>query len=122
MTRVLIADDHEVVRRGIRTILEGHPDLKVIGEAANGEEVLQRTLELLPDLIIIDVGMPLLNGLTAAEMIKKVRPETSIVVFTMYDSDGMARVANDLGLNGFVTKTEGTAALLRAVDVVRHKI
>lgn len=120
MTRVLIADDHEVVRRGIRFILEGNPNIAVIGEASNGEEAVERTLELQPDLIIMDVGMPILNGLTAAAVIKKRRPQISIVLFTMYESEGMSQIARDMGLNGFVTKTEGRNGLLSAVDAVQH--
>lgn len=120
MTRVLIADDHEVVRRGIRFILEGHSNIEVIGEASNGEEAVERTLELQPDLIIMDIGMPILNGLTAAAVIKKWKPQISIVLFTMYESDGMSQVARGMGLNGFVTKNAGRDGLLSAVDAVQH--
>lgn len=120
MTRILIADDHDVVRRGIRFVLEGNPHIEVIGEASNGEEAVERTLELQPDLIVMDVGMPILNGLTAAAVIKKWRPEISIVLFTMYESNGMSQVARDMGLNGFVTKNEGRNGLLSAVDAIQR--
>ncbi len=121
MTRVLIADDHEVVRSGIRAILEARRSIEVIGEASTGEEVVRQALELEPDLIVMDIGLPLVNGLTAGEMIKKIRPETSIVVFSMYDSTGMENTARELGFNGFVAKSEGATALLNAIDAVNQK-
>ncbi len=86
----------------------------MIGEASNGEEVIKQALDLNPDLIVMDIGLPLLNGLTAAEMIKKFRPEIRIVAFTMYDSRGMENAASELGVNASVSKSaEKYSALLK---------
>ena len=120
MTRILIADDHEVVRRGIRQSLQGHSGVEVVGEASNGEEAIQRALELQPDMIIMDISMPMLDGFKAAEIIKKYRPQTSIVVFSMYSYDGLSDSVKKLGLDGFVSKGDNATALLNTIDAVQH--
>ena len=120
ITRILIADDHEVVRRGIRQSLQGHTGVEIVGEASNGEEAIQRALELQPDMIIMDVSMPMLHGFKAAEIIKKYRPQTSIVVFSMYSYDGLSDSVKKLGLDGFVSKADNATALLNAIDAVQH--
>ncbi len=120
MTRILIADDHEVVRRGIRQSLQGHSDVEIVGEASNGEEAVQRALELQPDMIIMDISMPMLDGFKAAEIIKKYRPQTSIVVFSMYSYDGFPDSVKGLGLSGVVSEGDNATALLSAIDAVQH--
>jgi DNA-binding NarL/FixJ family response regulator len=120
ITRILIADDHEVVRRGIRQSLQGHSGVEVVGEASNGEEAIQRALELQPDMIIMDISMLMLHGFNAAEIIKKYRPQTSIVVFSMYSYDGLPDSVKKLGLDGFVSKGNNATALLNAIDAVQH--
>jgi CheY-like chemotaxis protein len=120
-TRILIADDHEVVRCAVRSMLEGRSQFEVVGEASTGEEVIRRSMELEPDLIIMDIGLPGVNGLTAADMIKKMRPSTKIVAFSMYNSNGMENRAKELGLNAFVTKSEGSAALLSVIEALQNQ-
>lgn len=115
MTRVLIVDDHEVVRRGVRTVLEARAEFEVIGEAADGKEALQKAVEFTPDVVILDIGLPFLNGLTAAELIKNLRPETKVVGFTMFDSPGIESTARRSGFDEFVSKSAGAKALVNAV-------
>jgi DNA-binding NarL/FixJ family response regulator len=120
-TRILIADDHEIVRCAVRSMLEGRSDFEVVGEASTGEEVIRQAMGLEPDLIVMDIGLPIVNGLAAADMIKKVLPQTKIVAFSMYDSSGMENRAKELGLNAFVTKTEGSEALLSVIEALQHQ-
>ncbi|MFY9691363.1 MAG: response regulator transcription factor [Candidatus Acidiferrales bacterium] len=119
-TRVLVADDHEAVRKGIRHVLAGHGRVEVVGEASNGRQAIEETRKLRPDLIIMDWSMPELDGLTAAQMIKKFSPKTAIVIFSVHTSDLFTNLAKNLGLEGFVTKGSSSQALLCAVDAVLH--
>jgi CheY-like chemotaxis protein len=119
-TRVLVADDHEAVRKGVRHVLAGHGRVEVVGEASNGREAIEETRKLRPDLIIMDWSMPELDGLTAAQMIKKFSPKTAIVIFSVHTSDLFTNLAKNLGLEGFVTKGSSSQALLCAVDAVLH--
>jgi DNA-binding NarL/FixJ family response regulator len=120
--RVLIADDHEAMREGIRNILESYKPLRVVGEARNGAELVELTKELKPDLIVTDIAMPVLDGLSAAEEVKSFAPEIAILVFSMHHLDQLVQRAKTLGLNGLVSKDEGGEALLRAVNaVLQHK-
>jgi two-component system nitrate/nitrite response regulator NarL len=119
-TRVLIADDHEAVRRGLRSVLEGNSELKVIGEAVNGEEAVEQVQRLKPDLVILDLSMPILDGLAAAREIKKFSPGTPIVVFSMHKIKEFVDIAKRIGLRGFVAKEDDGNALLEAVDAVLH--
>src|ERR687886_989667 len=84
--RLLLADDHDLVREGIRAVLEGEPDLRVVGEAANGRETLELCRELKPDLVLMDVRMPEMDGLAATRAIKAELPQTSVLVVTTYDN------------------------------------
>ena len=120
-TRILIADDHEVVRCAVRSMLEGRSNFEVVGEASTGDEVVRQAVDLEPDLVIMDIGLPVVNGLAAADMIKKVRPNTKIVAFSMYNSSGMEHRAKELGLNAFVTKSEGSAALLSVIEALQQQ-
>ena len=119
-TRVLIADDHEAVRRGLRFVLEGNSELKVIGEAVNGEEAVEQVQRLKPDLVILDLSMPILDGLAAAREIKKFSPATPIVVFSMHKIKEFVDMAKRIGLRGFVAKEDDGDAILEAVDAVLH--
>jgi DNA-binding NarL/FixJ family response regulator len=117
-TRVLIADDHTAIRRGVRTLLDGYDSLKVVGEAADGEEAVEKTEALQPDLVILDLTMPLLDGLAAARQIRKIAPKTSIVIFSMHAIKEVVEKARDLGVRGFVSKAEDGDGLLAAIDAV----
>ncbi|MCA1826891.1 MAG: response regulator transcription factor, partial [Myxococcales bacterium] len=83
-TRILIADDHEVVRKGLRSLLESEPGLEVIGEASNGREAVERAVSAKPDVVVLDIGMPELNGLEATRRIVKAAPRTEVLILTVY--------------------------------------
>src|SRR5208282_986507 len=89
--RILIADDHDVVRCGIRTLLEAHAGWAVCGEARDGREAVAKVMELKPDLVVLDVAMPMLNGMDAARQILKARPGMPILILTLYESDELIR-------------------------------
>jgi two-component system, NarL family, response regulator NreC len=116
--RVLIAGDHAVVRKGVCSILESRTDLEVCGEAANGEEAVQKSLQLNPDLIILDVTMPVLDGFSAAKKIRELLPKIPILILSMHDGPEMARSSQSVGAQGFVTKKEANDVLLKAVDAL----
>jgi DNA-binding NarL/FixJ family response regulator len=118
MLRVLIADDHAAVRKGVCTILSQRLDIEVCGEAENGREAIEKAKALDPDLIILDVTMPVLSGFEAAREIRKVLPKTPVLILTMHRSRQLIEEAKKLGLNGYVAKTQATETLLQAVDTV----
>jgi DNA-binding NarL/FixJ family response regulator len=120
LNRVLIADDHDAVRKGIRSLLEEQPGLTIVGEAKNGEEAVEQTQELKPDLVILDVSMPVMDGLSAAREIRKFAPDTPILIFTMHRIREFIDRAKKLHLQGYVAKEDDGEALLQAVDAVRH--
>jgi DNA-binding NarL/FixJ family response regulator len=117
--RILIVDDHEALRAGVRSILESR-GIEVCGEAANGQEALAKALQLLPDLVILDVTMPVLDGFSAAREITRRLPHIGVLLHSMHKSTSMVNVAKSSGARGFVTKSEGVARLLRAVDAIAH--
>ncbi len=120
--RVLIADDHEVVRRGIRSLLENQPSWEVCGEAVTGREAVEKTIQLTPDVVVLDVGMPELNGLEAARQILKVLPHTEILILTMHDSTQLIHEVLAAGARGYVLKSDAGRDLVAAVDALcRHK-
>jgi DNA-binding NarL/FixJ family response regulator len=120
LNRVLIADDHDAVRKGIRSLLEEQPGLTIVGEAKNGEEAVEQTQELKPDLVILDVSMPVMDGLSAAREIRKFAPDMPILIFTMHRIREFIDRAKKLHLQGYVAKEDDGEALLQAVDAVRH--
>lgn len=116
--RILIVDDHEAVRAGVRAILASRNDMEVCGEASNGQEAIEKALELRPDLIILDINMPILGGITAAKEIKVRLPQVLILLFSMHQSNQLVREAKLLGVQGYVNKSQAGATLLNAVDAV----
>ncbi|MGA7920733.1 MAG: diguanylate cyclase [Candidatus Acidiferrales bacterium] len=122
-SRVLIADDHEMVRRGIRSLLESsHRDIQVL-EATNGREAVEKTIRSKPDLVILDVSMPLLDGFTAAREIRKVAAGTRILILTFEKNERLTEVADSIGVNGYITKDEDSAVLLKAIhDAIDSRI
>ncbi len=119
MTRILIADDHEMMRRGVRSVLESHREVDIC-EAENGLEAVQKTKEMHPDLVILDVSMPLLDGFSAARQIKEVSPLTPILIFSLNRTEAFVRVAQKIGVNGYIAKNEDTQSLLKAVEAALH--
>jgi DNA-binding NarL/FixJ family response regulator len=116
--RILIVDDHEAVRKGVCAILSARLDIEVCGEAVNGKEAIEKTKELKPDLIILDVTMPVLNGFDAAREIRKILPEARILMLSMHESKQLVEEATRLGVHGYVTKTQASDVLLKAVDAL----
>jgi two-component system, NarL family, response regulator NreC len=116
--RVLIADDHGVVRKGLRLLLQQYPEIEVVGEAANGREVVQQASELAPDVILMDVAMPLLNGIEAAEQIRKANNQIGVIMLTMHADEGYLLRALNAGVRGYLLKESAEEDLLRAVRAV----
>jgi DNA-binding NarL/FixJ family response regulator len=118
--RLLIADDHEIVRKGFRAILEAQPECEVVGEAADGRRAVEMVKELKPDIVVLDISMPSLNGLEATKQILKTRPQTKILVLTMHESDSLIREVLDAGARGYILKTDAGRDLVSAVDALRR--
>jgi len=116
--KVLIADDHGVVRKGLRLLLEQYPDVEVAGEAANGREVVKLATELSPNIILMDIAMPLLNGIDAAEQVRKVNGEIGIIMLTMHADESYLLRALNAGVKGYLLKESAEDDLLRAVKAV----
>jgi DNA-binding NarL/FixJ family response regulator len=116
--RILVTDDHEVVRKGVCAILETRKDMEICGEAANGEEAIKKSLELRPDLVILDITMPVLGGLIAAEKISNLLPAIPILMLSMHAGSAMTKLSRSAGAQGFVTKADVGEVLLKAVDTL----
>src|ERR1700723_3928185 len=114
--KVLIADDHEIVRQGMRSMLEAQRECQVVGEAADGRQAVSMTKELNPDVVILDIGMPSLNGLEATRQILKMRPQTKVLILTMHESDSIIREVLDAGARGYILKTDAGGVLVPAID------
>lgn len=119
MLEILIADDHEVARRGIRAVLEGHPGWHVCAEAKDGREAVECAASMKPDVVLLDIGMPNLNGLEAARQILATAPETAILILTMHDSDAVIREVLRAGARGFLLKSDAGKDLVTAVEALQ---
>ena len=118
--RILVADDHEVVRRGLCALLQSRPEWEICGEAADGREAVEKSQNLKPDAVIIDIGMPTLNGLEATRQILKANPHIRVLVLTLHDSDQMIREVLDAGARGFLLKSDAARDLISAVQALRR--
>ena len=116
--RVLIADDHELVRKGLGAIFSSEPDWTICGEAANGQEAVELVVKLRPDLVLLDITMPLMNGLTAAAKIRQLAPATKILIVSMHDSPVAAREALKAGADAFLPKSAGGFNLMRVIEAI----
>lgn len=116
--RILIADDHAVVRRGLRTLLEAQPGWKVCGEALTGKEAVGKAGKLKPDIVILDISMPELNGIEATPLILKAAPKTHVIILTMHNAEEMIEKVLRSGARGFVLKSDAERDLVLAVDTV----
>jgi DNA-binding NarL/FixJ family response regulator len=120
--RILVADDHDVVRQGLTSLLGRRPDWQVCAEASNGREAVKLTERFRPNVAILDLSMPELNGLEATRQIRKVSPETEILVFSMYENEQFVRELLSAGARGYVLKSDVATQLVLAVETVaRHK-
>jgi DNA-binding NarL/FixJ family response regulator len=116
--RILIADDHEIFRRGLRSLLESHSHWQVCGEAANGREAIDRVRELRPDVVVLDVTMPEVNGLEAAKEIRRQMPESKVVILSQHEPALMKQSALAAGAGAYVTKSEVSRELMIAIESI----
>ncbi len=121
--RILLVDDHPIVRQGLKTLLEAHPGWEVIGEAADGLEAVDKADRLHPDVMVLDVTMPKMNGLEACRQIRQKAPGLEILFVTQHDSPQMMREALEAGARGYVVKSNAARDLLEAVEAVsQHRV
>jgi len=118
--RILIADDHEVVRRGVRTLLESQPGWVVSGEAATGREATEKVTQLKPDVVILDISMPDLNGLEATRHIVRNSPKTKVLLLTIHESERVMAEMLEAGALGYVLKSDAAESLVAAVRALRQ--
>jgi DNA-binding NarL/FixJ family response regulator len=120
--RILVADDHPVVRQGICSLLKAHPGWEISGEALDGRQAVQMTRDLRPDIVILDLAMPTLNGLDATRQILDENPDQKVLILTMSDSEQLIREVLGAGARGFVLKSDAAKDLVAAVQALeRHR-
>jgi DNA-binding NarL/FixJ family response regulator len=120
--RIVVVDDHAVVRRGVRALLESQPGWVVSAEATNGREAVEVVRQLQPDIVVMDLSLPELNGLDATRQILKESPRTEVLVLTMHHSEELARTVLQAGARGFILKSDADESLIAAVETLRqHK-
>ena len=118
--RILVTDDHEVVRRGLCALLRNQAGWEVCGEASDGREAVEKALRLKPEVVILDVGMPNLNGLEATRQILKADFQIKVLILTLHDSDQVVQDVLNAGARGFLLKTDAARDLVAAVDALRR--
>ncbi len=116
--RIFLGDDHTLVRQGIRKILEGRPDWTVVAEAGDGREAVRQTIELEPDVAVLDIGMPLLNGIEATRQIKRKAPGVRVLILSMHSDEAYVTKALQAGATGYLLKDSADTDLIRAVGDV----
>jgi DNA-binding NarL/FixJ family response regulator len=116
--RVVLADDHDLVREGLRTLFQRYPHWTVCGEAKNGKEAVDLVAELQPELVVLDLSMPEMNGIQAAARIREVSPATKIVMLSMHNSSYSAEEALRVGVSAYVTKSEAGTELMRTINAL----
>lgn len=114
-TRVLLADDHTLIRAGLRMVVDADPDLAVVGEANDGREAVAMAEALKPDVVVMDIGMPSLNGIEACRMIREILPETQVVILSMHSDEGYVLRALKVGAKAYLLKDSAEADLARAI-------
>lgn len=120
--RVLIVDDHAVLRRGVRAMLLDQPNCDLCGEAVDGNDAIEKAKQLEPDVIIMDISMPNMNGLDATREVRRILPQAEVVILSQHDSPAMVRLAVDAGARGYVVKSSISRDLMKALDSAsRHE-
>jgi two-component system response regulator NreC len=117
-TRILLADDHKLMRSGLKALIEQQPDLSVVGEADDGRQAVALAAKLKPDLLVMDIGMPNLNGIEAARQITQASPETAIVILSMHSDESYVLRALKAGAKGYLLKDSAESDLIRALHAV----
>jgi DNA-binding NarL/FixJ family response regulator len=121
-TRILIVDDHEIFRKGLRSVLESRPELEICGEATNGVEAVEKAKQIQPDVILMDISMPYLDGLQATRQIRNEVPKSQILLLSQHDSPHMLAAALNAGASAYVTKSQVSLCLLETLGaVIRHE-
>ena len=113
--RILLADDHVTVRHGLKLLIDGQPDMKVVSEASDGQTALQRALELKPDVVVMDISMPGMNGLVATRQLRQLQPNAAIVTLTRHSDDAYLQELLRAGVSGYVLKQSAPAELIQAI-------
>jgi DNA-binding NarL/FixJ family response regulator len=117
---ILIVDDHTLLRDGIRAILEEQPDITVVGQAEDGREAVRLASQLRPNVVLMDIAMPLLNGLEATRQIKREHPEINVLILTMYDHEEYFRQVLEVGASGYIIKRAAASELVAAIRAVNR--
>jgi DNA-binding NarL/FixJ family response regulator len=114
--RIMIADDHNVVRSGLRTILDAHPNWEVVAEAVDGKEAVLKAIETKPDVAVLDYSLPLINGIEATRQIRARLPKTEVLIFTMHDNETVMEELVKAGARGYVLKSDARRDLMAAIE------
>lgn len=115
---ILLADDHHILRAGLRALLNAEPDLDIVGEAADGNEVLQLAVKLRPDLVLMDINMPGLGGIDATKRLKVILPEIRVLILTVHEDESLLREAIHAGASGYVIKRAAESELINAIYAI----
>ena len=118
--RVLVADDHEIVRHGLVSLIASHRGWEVCGEAENGRMAVDKVKELKPDIAILDIGMPILNGLEATRQILRHSRRVKVLILTLMDAERVVQAARDAGARGYIVKSDASRVLIRAVEALEY--
>ena len=112
---LFLADDHTIVRQGLAKLLEGEPHLRVVGEAENGREAVEKVEELKPDIVLMDIAMPMLNGIEATRQIRKICPQTKVIILSMHSHDRYISELFGLGASGYLLKSSTGTDIIKAI-------